>query len=143
MLDNFGNEDNEEFDDFFDAEEIESALEKYQLWKETGSYYFKEEEIEALSYHFFIEGRRAEQLEILQHGLLLYPTNIEIMIEMANYHSMKNENEQALDILLKAKNIAPYDASIANLEGVVLGNLSSTLERFALNCVRDFDIGPF
>lgn len=123
MLDNFGNEDNEEFDDFFDAEEIESALEKYQLWKESGSYYFKEEEIEALSYHFFVEGKRAEQLEILQHGLLLYPSNIDIMIEMANYHTMKNENDQALEILLKAKTIAPYDASIANLEGVVLTEL--------------------
>ncbi len=146
MLDNFGNEDNEEFDDFFDAEEIESALEKYKLWKENGTVYFKEEEIEALSYHFFIEGKRAEQLEILDHGLVLYPTNIEIMIEKANYHSIKNENDQALEVLIRAKLIAPYDSAIANLEGVVLTELKQfdeaeyAFDRALENCEEDDDL---
>lgn len=146
MLDNFGNEDDEDFDDFFDADEIESALEKYKIWKETGSVYFMEEEIEALSYHFFIEGKRTEQLEVLEHGLILYPNSIELMIEKANYHSMKNENELALDVLIRARNIAPYDPTIANLEGVVLTELKQydeaeyAFDRALENCEQEDDL---
>ncbi len=146
MLDNFENEDDEDFDDFFDAEEIETALEKYRIWKETGSIYFLEEEIEALSYHFFIEGKRAEQLEVIEHGLLLYPNSVDLMLEKANYHSLKSENDKALEVLNKAKEIAPYDATIANLEGVVLTELKLydeaeyAFDRALENCEQEDDL---
>ena len=145
MLDNFDNDDDGEWDDFFDEEEIASALEKFKIWKDNGTVYFTEDEIEALSYHFFVEGKRTEQMEILEHGMVLYPNNVDLLIEKANYHAMKNEYEEALDILNRAKIIAPYDAAVANLEGVVLSELKSfeeaadAFERAMDNCTEEDD----
>lgn len=124
MFDDFEDEE-EGFDDLFDEVNIEAALKKYEDFKNNESVYFTEDDIENLSYHFLLQGKKTEQLEIIEHGLTLYPSNVELIIEKAEIYWKNKDIGTALELLNNAKSIAPYEALIYNIEGLILTDIDS------------------
>ncbi|HEY1046634.1 MAG TPA: tetratricopeptide repeat protein [Bacteroidia bacterium] len=127
MFDDF--EDNDPAnDDFFNQENIEESLIKFEQLKTNQSVFFSEEEIENLSYHFFLSGQINEQLQIVEHGLYLYPNKVDFLVEKASIFSMKNDFQNALEIVRLAKAIEPYNAIVLKMEGEILTDLDKTDE---------------
>ncbi len=122
MFDDFEEED-ENFDDLFSKIDIEEALIKYEKLKKNDSVFFSEEDIENLSYHFLIKGDKEQQLAIINHGLTIYPTNIDFIIEKAEIYWKQKDIGSALELLNKAKGLSPFDPLIYNIEGLILTDI--------------------
>lgn len=122
MFDDF--EDNDPSgDDLFNQINIEEALRKYQQLNDNQSVFFSEDEIEGLSYHFFLNNQLEDQLSIIEHGLYLYPNKVDFMVEKASIYSMRNQNREALDIIMSAKEIEPYNPLVHKMEAEILMDL--------------------
>lgn len=127
MFDDF--DDNEpNGDEFYNNTDIEETLVKFQKLDQDQSVFFSEEEIEALSYHFFINNQYKEQMKILEHGLYLYPGKVDFLIEKASVLSIDNLYQEALECVLQAKNAEPYNALIHKIEGEILCDLDKPEE---------------
>ncbi len=133
MFDDF--DDNEQSgDDFYSNTDIEESLVKFKRLDKDDSIFFSEEEIEALSYHFFLNNQQREQLRILEHGLYLYPRKVDFLIEKASVLSMDNLYNEALECTLQAKEYEPYNALVHKMEGEILCDLDKPEE--AEECFR-------
>lgn len=119
MFDDF--EDNDAAgDDAFSNIDLDEVLQKYSLLSQENSVFFSEEEIEALSYHFFISNQIDDHLKIIEHGLYLFPNKVDFLIEKASVLSLKNDQKGALEIIRYAKSLEPYNALVHKLEGEIL-----------------------
>lgn len=127
MFDDFDdNEPNGE--DFYSNTDIEETLEKFKKLENGQSVFFSEEEIESLSYHFFLNNQSKDQMKILEHGLYLYPGKVDFLIEKATVLSMDNFYHEALECVLQAKSSEPYNALIHKMEGEILCDLEKPEE---------------
>lgn len=122
MFDDFDDNDSAG-DDLFSHIDIEQALLKYRQLSEDQSVFFSEDEIETLSYHFFVNSQLDDQLAIVEQGLYLYPNKVDFMVEKASIYSMKNQNREALEIIHEAKEIEPYNPLVHKMEAEILMDL--------------------
>ncbi len=120
------------FDEFDDSEfpiddynqgDIEESLLKFKQLSNDQSIFFSEEEIELLSYHFFLTNKPKNQLMIINHGLYLFPNKVDFLVEKASIFSLDNEYKQALDIIRLAKSLEPYNCMVHKMEGEILTDL--------------------
>jgi|GEM_PF-1666900 len=133
MFDDF--DDNEPGgEDFYSNTDIEETLSKYKRLEQGDAVFFTEEEIETLSYHFFLNHQHKDQLKIVDHGLYLYPGKVELLIEKATVLSMENRYEEALACTLQARESEPYNALVHKVEGEILCDLDRAGE--AEECFR-------
>lgn len=130
MFDDFDDfEDNDPWgDEFSNNANIEETLAKFNLIDSGKSVFFSEEEIESLSYHFFMNNKYKDQLKIVEYGLYLYPNKVDLLIEKASVLSMENRYDEALACIHSAKNFEPYNAIVHKMEGEILCDLDRPLE---------------
>jgi tetratricopeptide (TPR) repeat protein len=121
MFENF--DDNELPMDEYSRVDIEESLVKFKLLSKDQSIFFSEDEIEALSYHFFLNNKPKNQLEIINHGLYLFPNKVDFLIEKASIFSLDNQYQQALEIIRLAKSLEPYNCIVHKMEGEILTDL--------------------
>ena len=127
MFDDF--DDNEAGgEDFFSQTDIEETLSKYKLLISDQSIFFSEEEIEALSYHFFLNNQHKDQMVIINHGLYLYPNKVDFLVEKATILCMGSSYSEALKLILTAKAFEPYNAVIHKMEGEIMCDLDRPIE---------------
>jgi tetratricopeptide (TPR) repeat protein len=127
------------FDDFDDNDlpggddgnqrDIEESLIKFRLLSNDQSVFFSEDEIEILSYHFFLTNKPKNQLKIIDHGLYLFPNKVDFMIEKASIFSISNKHEKALEVIRHAKSLEPYNCLVHKMEAEILADL----EQFELS----------
>lgn len=110
-------------EDFFNNVDIDETLQKFQKLNNEQSVFFSEEEIEALSYHFFINNEQDNQMAIIDHGLYLFPNKVDFLVEKASILSMKNEHTSALEVIRIAKSNEPYNSIVHKMEGEILIDL--------------------
>ncbi len=110
-------------DDFYNNVDIDETLIKFEKLSDDHSVFFTEEEIEALSYHFFINNQQDNHMKIVEHGLYLFPNKVDFLVEKASIHSMKNEFDKALEIIHVAKALEPYNSIVHKMEGEILVDL--------------------
>lgn len=122
MFDDF-DENESAGDDPFNNVNLEAALIKYKKLSEDQSMFFTEDEIEALSYHFFINSQLEDQMAIVDHGLYLYPAKVDFLIEKASIYSLRNQHREALEIIHQAKQMEPYNAIVFKMEAEILMDL--------------------
>lgn len=121
------------FDDFDDSDfpgdelyshvDIEESLIKYKQLSNDHSVFFTEEEIEALSYHFFLNNKPKDQLNIVNHGLYLYPNKVDFLVEKASILSLDNNYREGLEVIRLAKSMEPYNGIVHKMEGEILTDL--------------------
>lgn len=134
MFDNF-DENEQEDDELFNDDNIEEALRKFRLLKQDApSVFFSEEEIDNLSFHFYINAQHEDQMTIIEHGLYLYPNKVNFLVDKAALYSMRNEYQEALEIIQKAKSLEPYNALVLKTEAEILTDMDKTDE--AEECFR-------
>lgn len=121
MFDNFDDSDFPMDED--NDRDIEESLSKFKRLNKDQSIFFSEDEIEALSYHFFLTNKPKNQLIIINHGLYLFPNKVDFLIEKASIYSLDNEYKQALDIIRSAKSLEPYNCMVHKMEGEILTDL--------------------
>jgi tetratricopeptide (TPR) repeat protein len=121
MFDDF--DDNDFPAEDYDQQDIEESLIKFKQLSKDQSIFFSEEEIELLSYHFFLTNKPKNQLMIINHGLYLFPNKVDFLIEKASIFSLDSEYKQALDIIRLAKSIEPYNCMVYKMEGEILTDL--------------------
>ena len=122
MFDDFDDND-PSGEDFFNNVDIDETLQKFNQLAIDQSVFFSEDEIEALSYHFFINNEQDNQMAIIDHGLYLFPNKVDFLVEKASILSMKNEHAEALTVIRMAKANEPYNAIVHKLEGEILIDL--------------------
>ncbi len=122
MFDDFDDND-PAGEDFFNNVDIDETLQKFQKLNNEQSVFFSEEEIEALSYHFFINNEQDNQMAIIDHGLYLFPNKVDFLVEKASILSMKNEHASALEVIRIAKSNEPYNSIVHKMEGEILIDL--------------------
>ncbi len=122
MFDDFDDNDSAG-EDFFNNVDIDETLQKFEKLSSDQSVFFSEEEIEALSYHFFINNEQDNQMAIIEHGLYLFPNKVDFLVEKASILSMKNEHTAALEIIRIAKTNEPYNSIVHKMEGEILIDL--------------------
>ena len=127
MFDDF--DDNEAgSEDFFSQTDIDETLKKFNQLNSDQSIFFSEEEIEALSYHFFLNNQHKDQMTIINHGLYLYPNKVDFLVEKASILCMSSNYEEALNLILLAKSAEPYNAVIHKMEGEIMCDLDRPIE---------------
>ena len=127
MFDDF--DDNEAgSEDFFSQTDIDESLKKFNQLNSDQSIFFSEEEIEALSYHFFLNNQHKEQMAIINHGLYLYPNKVDFLVEKASILCMGSNYQEALKLILLAKSSEPYNAVIHKMEGEIMCDLDRPIE---------------
>ncbi len=109
--------------DDYNRVDIEESLIKFKQLSKDQSIFFSEDEIEALSYHFFLINKPKNQLIIINHGLYLFPNKVDFLIEKASIFSMDDEYRQALEIIRLAKSLEPYNCLVHKMEGEILTDL--------------------
>ena len=102
MFDDFDDSDAGS-EDFFSQTDIDETLKKFNQLNADQSIFFSEEEIEALSYHFFLNNQHKDQMKIINHGLYLYPNKVDFLIEKASILCMSSLYDDALNLILIAK----------------------------------------
>ena len=127
MFDDFDDNDAGS-EDFFSQTDIEETLKKFNLLNSDQSIFFSEEEIEALSYHFFLNNQHKDQMTIINHGLYLYPNKVDFLIEKASILCMSSIYDEALKLILVAKSLEPYNAVIHKMEGEIMCDLDRPIE---------------
>ena len=127
MFDDFDDNDAGS-EDFFSQTDIDESLKKFNQLNADQSIFFSEEEIEALSYHFFLNNQHKDQMKIINHGLYLYPNKIDFLIEKASILCMSSLYDDALNLILIAKSTEPYNAVIHKMEGEILADLDRPAE---------------
>ena len=125
MFDDF-DDDNDFNADDDNQRDIEESLIKFNLLSKDQSIFFSEDEIESLAYHFFLTNKPKNQLEIINHGLYLFPDKVDFLIEKASIYSISHKHELALEVIIKARVLEPYNCLVHKMEGEILADL----ERF-------------
>lgn len=134
-------------EDFYHHTDIEESLVKFNQLDSEPTLFFSEEEIEALSYHFFLNSQYQEQLKIVNHGLYLYPNKADFLIEKASVLSIENKYLEALECIQKAKDYEPYNALIYKMQGELFCDLDRLTEaeesfKIAIEC-SEFEDNDF
>ncbi len=127
MFDDFDDND-PAGDDFYNNVDIDETLQKFHLLGNDQSVFFSEEEIEALSYHFFLNNQPEEQMTIIEHGLYLFPNKVDFLVEKASILSMKSAHSEALEIVRQAKAAEPYNSIVHKMEAEILIDLDLSEE---------------
>ena len=108
-------DDDEDFFDEFDSIDIEAAVEKFNQLKQGSTSYFSEDEILSLSQYFHIKEQDKNQLFILNFGLEIYPTNIDMMMDKASLYWRNDKQKEAFELLELAKDFSPKDSFLHHI----------------------------
>jgi len=121
MFDNF--DDSDLPMDDYNQRDIEDSLIKFKQLSTDQSIFFSEDEIELLSYHFFLTNKPKNQLAIINHGLYLFPNKVDFLIEKATIFSISHDFQDALDVIRHAKSLEPYNCLTHKMEAELLTDM--------------------
>lgn len=135
-------EDDDDFFDEFNSIDIEAAVEKFNQLKKGSSSYFSEDEILSLSHYFHIKEQDKNQLYILNFGLGIYPTNIDMMMDKASLFWRNERKDEAFELLELAKDYSPKDSFLHHISAQWhqnIGNIEEAKQEYqqAINYHND------
>jgi tetratricopeptide (TPR) repeat protein len=117
MYDDFEDDSDE---NYYDNIEISDALEKFNTLKEDENVFFSEEEIDALNFHFMMNGEIENQLIVIDQALYLYPNKYEYMIDKSVLLYEKKNYVEALKLIENVIVINPLSSEAFKVKADIL-----------------------